>query len=93
MPLVSICIPTYNIGKFLRDSRDSTVAQTCEQLEILVLDHASEDDTDAIVAEFSARDARLLNSVPRDNASNRGLSSTHRLRTSAHCGESPQTRI
>jgi glycosyltransferase involved in cell wall biosynthesis len=59
MPLVSICIPTYNHGKFLRDSLGSAVAQTYEHLEILVLDNASEDDTGTIVTEFSARDSRI----------------------------------
>ncbi len=59
MRLVSICIPTYNHGKFLKDSLGSAVSQTYEHLEILVLDNASEDDTGAIVTAFAAHDSRI----------------------------------
>jgi glycosyltransferase involved in cell wall biosynthesis len=59
MPSVSICIPTYNHAKFLKDALCSAVAQTYLDLDILVLDNASQDDTESVVAEFASKDSRI----------------------------------
>lgn len=57
-PLVSILIPTYNRASFLREAIRSAVAQTHRNLEILVLDDASPDETAAVAAGF-AQDLRV----------------------------------
>lgn len=49
LPLISICVPSYNDGEFLRQSLLSIIAQSYPKLEILVADDASTDDTAAIV--------------------------------------------
>jgi glycosyltransferase involved in cell wall biosynthesis len=54
LPLVSVCVPTYNDGRFLRQCLQSLAAQTYPNLEILVGDDASSDDTPAIVDSVSA---------------------------------------
>lgn len=59
MPAVSICIPTYNHGRFLRDALASAVSQRYEDLEILVVDNASKDETPNIAAEMRSRDPRI----------------------------------
>jgi len=51
-PKVSICIPTYNDAKFLRESLDSIVNQTFFDKEIIVSDNASTDNTKEIVHEY-----------------------------------------
>ncbi|RIK43958.1 MAG: glycosyl transferase family 2, partial [Chloroflexi bacterium] len=51
-PLVSVCVPTYNDAPFLAQSLQSIVQQTYRQLEILIGDDASTDDTAAVVAAF-----------------------------------------
>lgn len=51
-PLVSICIPTYNNARFLRESLDSIVNQTYQNKEIIVSDNASTDETEKIVKEY-----------------------------------------
>lgn len=51
-PLVSICIPTYNNARFLRESLDSIVNQTYSNKEIIVSDNASTDGTKEIVYEY-----------------------------------------
>ena len=51
-PLVSICIPTYNSARFLRESLDSIVNQTYSNKEVIVSDNASTDETEKIVKEY-----------------------------------------
>ena len=59
MPLVSICIPTYNHARFLRDAIVSASAQRFDDLEIVVVDNASMDETPEIAAEAASRDSRI----------------------------------
>ncbi|MBC5784878.1 glycosyltransferase [Ramlibacter sp. USB13] len=54
---VSVMIPTYNQAGFIREAIASALAQTYENLEVIVGDDASTDDTAAVVAGFS--DPRL----------------------------------
>jgi glycosyltransferase involved in cell wall biosynthesis len=58
-PLVSIGLPTYNGAAFLRNALDSLVAQDYPDLEILISDNGSTDDTFAIAVEFAERDPRI----------------------------------
>jgi Glycosyl transferase family 2 len=59
MPLISICIPTYNHARFLAESLRSATAQTHHEIEIIVLDNDSQDDTEAVVARAAAIDPRI----------------------------------
>jgi hypothetical protein len=59
MARVSICIPTFNYAEFLRDALDSALSQTFTDLEIVVVDNASTDDTPLIVEEYRRRDPRV----------------------------------
>ena len=58
MPTLSICIPTYNRSVFLAELLDSIIAQGIPNIEVVVSDDASPDDT-ALVAESYC--ARILN--------------------------------
>jgi len=58
-PLVTICIPTYNHAHFLPTAIRSALAQSERDLELLVVDNCSTDDTEAVVAEFCRADSRL----------------------------------
>jgi glycosyltransferase involved in cell wall biosynthesis len=49
IPSVTIAIPTYNRSKLLKKSLQSVLAQTHTDLEVLVLDNASLDDTQSVV--------------------------------------------
>jgi len=55
-PLVSICIPTYNGNKFIEEALDSAINQTYKNIEIIISDDNSNDDTLTIIKE------RLINS-------------------------------
>lgn len=52
-PLVSVCIPTYNSARYLRKSLGSIVKQTYDNIEIIVSDNASTDNTKEIVKLFT----------------------------------------
>ncbi len=55
LPLVSIGVPLYNEGKFLKQTLDSLVLQDYRNIEIVISDNASTDDTQAICEEYQAR--------------------------------------
>ncbi|MBW8749337.1 MAG: glycosyltransferase [Acidobacteria bacterium] len=52
---VSVIIPTYNYGRFIREAINSVLAQTYHGLEIIVVDDGSTDDTQQILAGFGNR--------------------------------------
>src|SRR5947208_2986570 len=54
-PLVSIIMPSFNGARWLREALDSLLAQTYPNIEILLLDDASTDETPAIAAEYEGR--------------------------------------
>ena len=62
-PLVSVCIPTYNGERFLKETLKSVTQQTYSNLEILISDHSSTDSTIKIVESFE--DQRISLSVLR----------------------------
>jgi len=51
-PLVSIVIPVYNGNNYLREALDSAIAQTYKNLEIIVVNDGSTDNTEEIVLSY-----------------------------------------
>jgi glycosyltransferase involved in cell wall biosynthesis len=66
-PLVSICIPTYNGKDYLRECLDSAIAQTYRNIEIIIVDDKSNDETFSIVSEYKKADNRIKLSVNEEN--------------------------
>ncbi len=58
-PLVSIVVPVHNNADTLALTLNSLLGQTLPQVEVIVVDDASTDDTPRILAEYAQRDARL----------------------------------
>jgi glycosyltransferase involved in cell wall biosynthesis len=58
-PLVSIIIPTYNQSKLLEKTIKSAQMQNYENIEILVIDDQSTDDTSLVVADIALNDSRV----------------------------------
>lgn len=56
---LSICIPTYNRARFLGETLDGVIAQATDDVEIVVSDNASTDDTEAVVRACQAKFPRL----------------------------------
>lgn len=50
-PRLSICIPVFNFGAFLGETLDSILPQAVPEVEVLVVDGASTDNTQQVVAE------------------------------------------
>lgn len=51
-PKISIVLPTYNGAKYLRQSIDSCLNQTFRDLELIVIDDSSTDDTPHIIKSY-----------------------------------------
>lgn len=58
-PLVSVIIPSYNRQNSIANSIESALFQSYKNLEIIVIDNRSIDDTPRILAEFSKKDSRI----------------------------------
>lgn len=56
---VSIGVPVFNGARYLEECLDSVVAQTYDNLEILISDNASTDRTPAICRAYCERDPRI----------------------------------
>lgn len=55
MPKISVIIPTYNTAKYLPEAIESVLAQTYTDLELIVIDDGSTDNTKEVVAPFLDR--------------------------------------
>jgi len=56
---ISIIIPVYNVEKYIRKCLNSVVNQTLKNIEIVVVDDASPDNSLQIVKEFQKKDKRI----------------------------------
>lgn len=58
-PLVSIVLPTYNRAACVGEALQSCLQQTYRNLEVIVVDDGSSDETSQVVADFQRRDSRV----------------------------------
>jgi glycosyltransferase involved in cell wall biosynthesis len=68
-PLVSIGLAVWNGEAYLAKAIESILAQTYENIELIILDNRSTDGTSVICSSFAGRDSRvryILDSEPRD---------------------------
>jgi hypothetical protein len=59
-PLVSVIIPVYNAAAYVESALGSIMMQTYQNLEILVFNDGSTDNSAKIVAALAARDSRIV---------------------------------
>ena len=58
-PLLSVIIPVYKVEKYLRRCLDSIVNQTYKNLEIILVDDGSPDNSGKICDEYAQNDKRI----------------------------------
>ena len=58
-PLVSIIVPIYNTEKYLPACLDSIIAQTYQNLEIILVDDGSTDHSGQIADNYAKKDSRI----------------------------------
>lgn len=72
---VSIIVPVYNVEKFLRKAIDSLLEQTYSNIEIILIDDGSTDDSGKIIDEYADIDNRII-SIHKENS---GVSETRNM--------------
>ena len=77
LPLVSIVITSYNRDRFIAKAIESALAQDYPNLEIIISDNCSTDNTDAVIKKYT-HDARVKYFV---NSTNIGMIPNFKLAT------------
>ena len=78
MAQVSIILPVYKVEKYLRQCLDSIVSQTFKDIEIVIINDCSPDNSLQIIKEYQQKDSRIvLLNLPENkglsNARNEGM--------------------
>ena len=56
---ISVVIPVYNVEKYIRNCLDHVIAQTYQNLEIILVDDGSSDDSGKICDLYAMNDSRI----------------------------------
>ena len=67
MPKISIIVPVYNTEKYLKKCLDSLVTQTLRNIEILVVNDGSTDESEKIILEYQKRFPDIIKYLKKDN--------------------------
>ena len=82
-PLISVIVPVYNVSSYLDRCMQSLVGQTYRNLEIILVDDGSTDDSGALCDLWAQRDSRIRVIHRRNN----GLSQARNTGLDAATGE------
>lgn len=79
MPRFSVIVPAYGVEAYLRDCLDSVLSQSFRDFEIIAVNDASPDACGEIMAEYAAKDPRVVDVQLQQNvglgrARNEGMS-------------------
>lgn len=80
-PLISIIVPVYNSAEFLDECIESIAGQTYKNLEIILVDDGSTDESGKLCDEWKEKDSRIV-VLHKENggisdARNRGMALAH----------------
>ncbi|HEX8287412.1 MAG TPA: glycosyltransferase [Pyrinomonadaceae bacterium] len=80
-PTVSVIIPNYNYGRFLRETIESVLAQTYPCKEIVVVDDGSTDDSLEVLARYDQNKVKII------RQKNRGVGAARNAGVKASSGD------
>lgn len=80
---LSVIIPVYNAGEYLRECLDSVLAQSLLELEIICVDDGSTDGSAGILKDYAEKDRRVR-VLRQENA---GAGAARNLGIDSACGE------
>jgi glycosyltransferase involved in cell wall biosynthesis len=75
-PALTVGVPVYNMGTYLEAAVESILSQSFWDLEVIISDNASTDDTETIGRALASRDSRV---IYRRNPRNIGLAGNFNL--------------
>lgn len=75
-PLVSVVIPCFNHESFVKDSIQSVIDQSYENIELIIIDDGSDDDSVQIIENISKECKRRFVRFEFRHRPNKGLSAT-----------------
>lgn len=67
-PKVSIVIPVYNLAKFLAETLDSVIKSTFNEIEIIIVDDGSVDDSAKIALQFMKNNPEIVTVINQENS-------------------------
>lgn len=59
-PLISVIMPSYCQGQYIKEAIESVLTQTYSNLELIIVDNFSNDDTTAVISSFSDERIRFF---------------------------------
>jgi len=59
MPKISVVIPVYNVEKYIRECVESVLSQTLSDIEVILVDDGSPDNSGKILDEYATKDPRV----------------------------------
>ena len=83
MPKVSVIVPVYNVEKYLAKCLDSIVNQSFKDLEILIVNDGSQDNSQSIIDEY----VKKYDFVKSYKKKNGGLSDARNYAIKRACGQ------
>lgn len=59
-PLISVIVPIYNVAPYLHECIDSIINQTYKNIEVILVDDGSTDNSGKICDEYAKKDRRMV---------------------------------
>lgn len=81
---VSVIVPVYNVEEYLRQCLDSIISQTYSEIEVIVVNDKSPDDSQDIIDEYKSNDSRVVSII---HSKNKGLGGARNTGISAALGD------
>ena len=60
LPLITVIVPVYNVEKYLRECIDSILAQTYPNVELILVDDGSKDNSGKICDEYATTNPNVI---------------------------------